>query len=168
MIALAIVALAAPVVGISLYKAVQTQRFEASVSLVASRIELAERALLHTDADIYCVITRAEGGFRCQVKARKALPKALELVAGKEIFLKGVEQVAWNGIPMESLELGFLSSGDVMPRGLLTLTHKGENRHIGLQGYPHPIIVSTQIPLIQEETAHAPYPRQVTQTLPSS
>lgn len=157
LIALAIIAVGAGLIGINVNKAIKEQRFNGEVSLVVDQLRLAQNLMLILNQDVKVKFRARAGLLTCQLDFECPLDKGWDRQLNQRPSeLKAIRAVSFktaNG-KVESTEQGevvlqFMSGGTVMSRGVLTLSssatpfaQNAEDRTIVLQGFPHPISLS--------------------------
>lgn len=167
LIALAIIAVGAGLIGINVNKAVKEQRFNGEVSLVVDQLRLAQNLMLILNQDVHVKFRPKGGVLTCQLDFECPLDKGWDKELNQRpTALNAIRSISLktsNG-KLESTEQGevilqFMSGGTVMSRGVLTLSssatpfsQKAEDRAIVLQGFPHPISLSDSVqPELKEQ-----------------
>jgi hypothetical protein len=153
-IVMAILALVAGIVAISINKALIDQRFRTEVSMVVDELRLAQDLMLIFGTDVHVIFQEdsKRDGINYWIELETELPKNI----GREVMrkhekLKTVRGVFFEGNVLEEvhgkLDVGFLSGGAVMTKGIITLSTSEEevksagilHNYICLPGYPKPI-----------------------------
>lgn len=154
MIVMAILALVAGIVAVSINKALVDQRFRTEVSMIVDELRLAQDLMLILGADVHVKFAE-EGskGIKYWIELETSLPDHINReILRKHHKLKTIRGVSFadelnKNSAQGQLDIRFQSKGMVMSQGILKLATSGESNlpmaalknYICLPGFPKPI-----------------------------
>jgi len=153
LIVIAILAMVAGIVAVSINKALVDQRFRTEVSMVVDELRLAQDLMLILGADVHVKFTEDKENFiKYWIELETSLPEHISReVLRKQRKLKTIRAISFDDPTSKQghLDLKFQSKGMVMSKGILKLATSGKQwsssagtlkNYIWLSGYPKPII----------------------------
>lgn len=151
LIAMALIALVASVVGINAHRAWKEQRFFASVEAVADRVDLAQQLMTVHQIDVRLGFRDRDGGWKCWVHADGELPRSLKTVFPPSVDLPEVKSIELRSTQNNVEELRFLALAQSGPRAIIVLnSYNGQTRYIALDDTRRRVRSSSREPALED------------------
>lgn len=149
LIALALIIIAAGVVGFQSKRWVEEQQALTQMERLVDLIALGQEAMLFSHIDVVVQLAVQEGVLTAQLQPKSSLDASMKaLLVDRPLQLPSLNISFEDGISKDIMgppfELSFLSQGFVMNRGLLRLKGGGAERTVVFIGYPAPFFLQNK------------------------
>ena len=140
LIVISLIAISFGFTAIQVPKALKKERFETAVEEVIAKISLATELMLDYRMDVVLIFSQKEGELFYDFKLNQPIPPKLNAKLKRNPKIKGIEKIAFDGKPCQTIGLLFDGTLGAISRGGLHLEGNGQEAHLLLRGFPSKII----------------------------